>query len=172
MDILFNLEMLCSAAFGAIVRLLFGLFKRYDQGLPLAPQWKRIGVQIVVSVFFGLFAVYVLARFSGSSVLFQTVTLTLGIFAGYYGPDLLDWMTRKFTKKDLSGLWGLAGAGLSERQQQILEQVRELGIITNHDVRKLCSVSDPTATRELETLVKKKLLTKQGKNRGAKYMRV
>lgn len=64
----------------------------------------------------------------------------------------------------------LASFELNERQLKALTFVKERGKITNQDYQKLVSVSKPTATRDLEELLKKGALEKVGTTgRGTHY---
>ena len=60
---------------------------------------------------------------------------------------------------------------LSERQQQAIRQVKIAGKITNQDLRDLTGVVIRTASRDLEDLVKKRILQKVGTTgRGTYYV--
>jgi ATP-dependent DNA helicase RecG len=64
----------------------------------------------------------------------------------------------------------LAEFGLNDRQLKAVMFVKERGKITNQDYQKLLSVSKPTATRDLEELLKKGALEKVGTTgRGTHY---
>jgi len=59
---------------------------------------------------------------------------------------------------------------LNERQKKILEFVREQGKITNRDHRKLFpEISDRTALNDLKDMVRKRILTREGKTKSAVY---
>ena len=55
------------------------------------------------------------------------------------------------------------------RMQQAMQYVREHGVITNAVYRKLTSVSEATARRDLEALVERGALRGPGKTRGRQY---
>ena len=55
------------------------------------------------------------------------------------------------------------------RMQQTMQYVREHGVITNAVYRKLTSVSEATARRDLEALVERGALRGTGKTRGRQY---
>jgi predicted HTH transcriptional regulator len=55
------------------------------------------------------------------------------------------------------------------RMQQAMQYVREHGVITNAVYRKLTSVSEATARRDLEALVERGALRGTGKTRGGQY---
>jgi len=63
-----------------------------------------------------------------------------------------DWLTDR----------RLAELGLSDRQRQAVVFVRSHGRIGNQQYQELCSVSKPTASRDLDTLARKGVLAKIG----------
>jgi DeoR/GlpR family transcriptional regulator of sugar metabolism len=62
-----------------------------------------------------------------------------------------------------------APAGLTPRQERILNRAREQGGIINREIVESESVSARTALRELQTLVARGLLVRVGRRRGAVY---
>jgi ATP-dependent DNA helicase RecG len=63
-----------------------------------------------------------------------------------------DWMTDKV----------LAGFNLNDRQIRMLALVKQLGRVTNRDLRQLAGVTDRTTLRDLKDLLEKGLLEKVG----------
>ena len=63
-----------------------------------------------------------------------------------------DWMTDKV----------LAGFNLNDRQIRMLALVKQLGRVTNRDLRQLAGVTDRTILRDLKDLLEKGLLEKVG----------
>lgn len=60
---------------------------------------------------------------------------------------------------------------LSDRQMDIMNFIEKVGYFQNKDFRALYpDLSDDTILRELKSLLEKKLLKKQGKTRGARYI--
>lgn len=60
---------------------------------------------------------------------------------------------------------------LSERQIDIIKFIEKVGYFQNKDFRALYpDLSDDTILRELKPLIEKKLIKKQGKTRGARYV--
>jgi predicted HTH transcriptional regulator len=60
--------------------------------------------------------------------------------------------------------------GLNERQIKAIRYVKEKGKITNREYRQLNNVSDEGARRDLEVLVKKKIIRTQGRGRSLSYI--
>lgn len=59
---------------------------------------------------------------------------------------------------------------LNERQVEAVLYVSEHGRITNREYQALCGISRETAKRDLQELVRKKLLTSVGSGRGLYYV--
>jgi ATP-dependent DNA helicase RecG len=72
-----------------------------------------------------------------------------------------DWLTTKV----------LAGCKLNERQMKGLDFIRLEGQITSGRYQKLTGASRQTATRDLESMVKKGILEQRGERRGAFYVK-
>jgi len=66
----------------------------------------------------------------------------------------------KWNEKHLHGL------GLNERQIKAVMYVKEQGKITNSDYQRLNNVSERTALRDLDDLIKKEVIQKKVKRRG------
>jgi ATP-dependent DNA helicase RecG len=61
------------------------------------------------------------------------------------------------------------GTELNERQKLAIDFIEQNGKITNRDYRKLCDIGWDTAHRELQLLVKKKVLKREGFGRATYY---
>lgn len=72
-----------------------------------------------------------------------------------------DWLTTKV----------LAGCKLNERQMKGLDFIRLQGQITSGRYQELTGASRQTATRDLESMVKKGILEQRGERRGAFYVK-
>ena len=60
---------------------------------------------------------------------------------------------------------------LSERQLKIIEYIQEIGYLENKVFPSLFpDVSEDTALREVQDLVKKGIIVKKGKTKGVKYL--
>ena len=60
--------------------------------------------------------------------------------------------------------------GLSERKLKVIEFLKEKGSITNKEYQSLGGITDRTALRDLDDLVSKGLIRKQGKKKGTRYL--
>lgn len=60
--------------------------------------------------------------------------------------------------------------GLNERQIQAINHMKTKGFITNHEYTELLHVTDRTALRDLQDMLQKKLIRKEGQKKGTRYM--
>jgi ATP-dependent DNA helicase RecG len=60
--------------------------------------------------------------------------------------------------------------GLSDRQRKAVVRVMEQGLLTNTDYQELTGASRTTARRDLEELISKGVLVRQGEKRGVHYV--
>jgi len=156
---------------GAVFRLVFGLWKAYNDGIPIAFVWTRIVIEIVASCGFGLFGLLIMQVFSKWS-LPDGVTLAVVAVAGFAGADLLNLATKKLGVKEITTVFQKAPvAGLGANQQRALEFVQVAKGISNDEYQRLNKVSDSTSTRELNALVTKGFLRKVGAGRATKYVK-
>jgi len=156
---------------GAVFRLVFGLWKAYNDGIPIVFEWKRIVLEIVASFGFGLFGLLFAQAFS-SLRLPDGVTLAVVAVAGFTGADLLNLATKRLGVKEiLTTFQKGVPAGLNANQQRALEFVRAAKSIGNDEYQRLNKASDSTATRELKALVVKGFLRKTGTGRSIKYVK-
>ena len=70
-----------------------------------------------------------------------------------------DWLTTAVVER----------LGLNERQKKILALLKQMRRITNSEYRELTGCTRPTAKRDLDDLVGKRVLTRSGSGRGAHY---
>jgi len=59
---------------------------------------------------------------------------------------------------------------LNERQKEALKYIEEHRSISNEEYRNLFNIVDRTALRDLDELIKKNLIKRIGKRRGARYV--
>jgi predicted HTH transcriptional regulator len=71
-----------------------------------------------------------------------------------------DWLTEEI----------LSGLDLNERQLKAIQFLKSEGSISSADFQRLNSISRQTASRDLEDMVKKNVLVRQGKGRGTVYI--
>lgn len=64
----------------------------------------------------------------------------------------------------------LKSLGVSERQRKGINQVKEVGSISNSEYQKIAGVTRKTAARDLDALVEKGVLTRIGEKRGTIYV--
>ena len=80
------------------------------------------------------------------------------------GPHFVVTLWRDWLTADV-----IAKLDLNERQLQAVAHVKKTGRITNSEYRQLTGATRKTATRDLNDLVEKKVLTRVGVKRGSFY---
>src|SRR3972149_4502235 len=81
------------AAFGAAVRTMLGIYKAMNTYPDFVPEWKRIFLEIIFSVGFGMFGVILLQQFNW----FPEAPLNVAAaVAGLFGADTIRVVTKKF----------------------------------------------------------------------------
>ncbi len=78
-------------------------------------------------------------------------------FVSLRGMEFRTILARDILTEDM-----LIKLGLNERQMQAVKYAKEKGKITNKEYQELTGVSKPTATRDLQELIKKSILQKSG----------
>ena len=73
---------------------------------------------------------------------------------------LRDWLTEEI----------LSGLDLNQRQLKAIQFLKSEGSISSADFQGLTNISRQTSSRDLEDLVKKNVLVRQGKGRGTIYI--
>jgi len=64
----------------------------------------------------------------------------------------------------------LSGKNLNERQIKAIQYLKEYDIITNHQYTVMHNITDRTALRDLQDMVVKKLIRKEGHKKGTHYL--
>jgi len=157
------------SVFGAIGRALLGIYKGYTEIPMFEIDRKRIGVEVLASVFFGTFGAYILSRLNLFPFPFDVVAL----LAGFFGADIISLATKKL------GLTGGLHIVVSEQQVALAEfnnrQIAALNFLKNHDritnrmYQRLNDVSNNVAKWELSHLVRKGRLSRSGKGKNTYY---
>ena len=70
-----------------------------------------------------------------------------------------DWLTDEM----------LSSIGLNERQLKVIGFLKSEGSLSSADFQEITGASRQTAARDLEEMVKKAVLVRQGKGRGTRY---
>lgn len=87
-------------------------------------------------------------------------------FLNEHGVMSVTFYKDKWNEKHLHGL------GLNERQIKAVHYIKEHGRITNSDYQKLNNVSERTALRDLDDLIRKEVAQKKGEKKGTHYQLV
>lgn len=154
------IELLAYAAFGAVARVLLGLYKAYREG-PVVVQWKRVAVELVASLFFGGFAITLLGQIG----LLKWPLEAAALIAGFFGADLLNVVYKKVGAKVEAPVFAMR-----PELGRVLKFVKKHRRITNNDYQMLAGVSHATATAHLELFASSGYLARMKKGRYTYYM--
>lgn len=157
------------AAFGAMARTLFGIYRAYNTMPVFAVEKRRVGFEILASIFFGIFSVLILREIG----LFQFGLNIAALVAGFLGADLTNLISKKLgLTKSLQVVVSrqqMENADLNERQVKAIGYVKAKGRITNKEYQRINQIARDSAKRELNSLVKRGKLQKAGYNKTTYY---
>lgn len=162
------------ASVGALARAVFGLFKAYDSTVDIHHftfNWRRVLLEIFVSVFLGTIGIIIISEAGWSPPLLGIKSLAL--LGGLLGPDILKFITKKigitkafdirFTDEQV------LLAEFNPRQIAAIRYLKENGMINNSIYQELNQTSDVTSKRDLTQLVRKKKVKKFGRGKATYY---
>ena len=158
------------ALFGAVMRTLIGLYKAYTTYPDFEPSRVRMGVEILASTAFGLFATLILSEMG----VFKFGLVLTALFAGLLGSDLIGLITKKLgLTKSMNVVLSerqMKDADLTENQARAMQYARMKGSIDNSIYRKINQTTHDVSKNELQSLVRKGRLSRTGKTRGVRYV--
>jgi hypothetical protein len=155
---------------GSVLRIVWGMYKMFNSYLSIQLSWRRIVMEFLVDILFGMF---------GGIFLSQMGIFTMGISLGslvssLLGANVVDLIAKKF------GLTGKMNIVLSDQQLKFpefnmkeinaMEYVKSQGRITSGVYQKINGTTQDVARHELDTLVSKGMFKRVGKKKGAYYV--
>ena len=154
---------------GALTRGLFGIYKVYKKRPVAKLKFNMLIVEVVASVFFGMFSAMLLQELGWLKVSTEVIAL----LSGFFGADLIGLVSKKvglskgiqviITEEQMDML------GLNERQKKALQYIYKYGSITNDVYQELTKTTHSSAKRDLKKLVKAEKIKKRGIQRGTYY---
>lgn len=158
------------AAFGAFTRAMFGIYRAYNTMPVFVLEKRRIGFEILASIFFGTFAVLILREIG----LFQFGLNIAALVAGFLGADLTNLIAKRIgltkSMQVIVSKQQMEFADLSERQVKALQYADAKGKITNSVYRRINEVSPTVAKKELNALVRKEKIVRVGNFKSTYYV--
>ena len=154
------------SAGGVIPRILWELYCVKENYAIFSPDWLHIGFDALASFVFGTIGVLFLIDIGilhSKGVLFGPEAVAS--VGGFFGSLLL----KKIAKWAGIEMPRFVNLSLPGRQSKAIEFVRKYKSITNNEYQQLAKISDSTATRDLEELVRKRVLRKVGDNKATRY---
>jgi uncharacterized membrane protein YsdA (DUF1294 family) len=158
------------AVCGALMRVIYGIYKAYASYLDIKVSKKRLAIEFVMSVWFG---------FVGGAFLTESKVITLGINLGTFvssvlGANVVDLIVKKFGfSKKMEVIVSdqqLRFPEFNSREINAIGFVKKEGKITNKIYERINSASRDVARHELGSLANKKMLKRVGKNKGTYYV--
>lgn len=157
------------AGFGSMARALFGIYKAYNTYPDFVLEKRRVGIEVLASIFFGIFAVLILREIG----LFQFGLNIAALVAGFLGADLVNLITKRLglskSMQVVVSRQQMGNVDLNDRQVRALDYVKSKGRITNGIYQKINQISRDAAKRELRHLIKSGRLSKSGKTKSSFY---
>lgn len=158
------------ASLGAVVRSVLGVYKVYTAYPEFVLEKRRIGFEILASVLFGTFAVFLLRELG----LFSFGLNVAALVAGLLGADLINLITKRLgLTKSLQVVVSrqqMGLADLNEREIKALEYAKSNGKVTNRTYQKINETTRDVARRELNQLVKTGRLLRSGDYKKTHYV--
>lgn len=162
-------EMLLLVLAGGLLRVLVGIKKSMEKGIPL--DRKRALLTLVISLIAGLIAVLVF----DPSTFENKVFIVVIAFAGVDGIEA----AYSFIVKKQFGITGEirydTGSvsryyqNLTTRQRRAVDFLRKYGRIKNDDYQRINRVSHRTATRDLDSMAAIGVIRKKGTGKSTSY---
>jgi len=156
---------------GSSVKVIWGLYRAYTTYMTLSISWRRIAMEFVVGIFFGIF---------GGVILNELKIFAIGVNLGslvssILGANVIDVIAKKFgfsrKMEMVVSDQQLKFPDLNENQMNALSYLKlGEGKMTNKVYQKINKVSRDVARHELDSLVEKGYLKMKGKGKGAYYI--
>jgi hypothetical protein len=162
------IEILMFAIVGAIVRIVFGIYHAYSNYESIMLSWKRLLVEFIASICFGLFCAMILNELGFWKI---GVNIT-AMVSGLLGANLINTVARKFgvSKLTVNVVEKVEYPDLNIAQQRAIDYLKLNKKITTKIYRKINDVSKGAANWDLAQLVQKGYLKKFGKGKATYYV--
>jgi len=168
-DVVLIMTFVAYSSFGAGARTVFGIYRAYSNYMSFKLSWQRVAIEILASMFFGIFGAMLLNELGVWNFGINIVT----ILAGFFGADVVTILTKKFGLSkgiEVRVVEQVEYPDLNLKQQKAMEYLKKNGRITNEIYQKMNQVSRRSSIWDLRVLVDKKLIKKNGSGRGAYYI--
>jgi hypothetical protein len=155
------------AAFGAFVRAVYGIYTAYSSYQKFVLSWKRILIEFVASVVFGLFGAIILDQMG----FWKVGANIIAILAGLFGANVIGILTKKFGlgKLNVNIVEKVEYPDLNINQQKAMEYLKANGKITSRIYQQINQTSRGKTKWELNQMVLKGYVRMVGKGKGSYY---
>lgn len=168
-DVVLVLTFVGYAFLGSVMRTVFGILRAYTNFEEFTLSKKRVAVEILASMMFGLFGALILNDIG----VWNYGTDIMTVLAGFFGADIITILTKKFGLAkgiEVHVVEDVEFPDLNMRQQRAIEFIKKNGDITNSEYQKINQVSRRSAKWDLGMLSVKKIVKRIGNGRGSYYI--
>ncbi|MBI5698657.1 MAG: hypothetical protein HZC29_09325 [Thaumarchaeota archaeon] len=165
---MYELMLLIYASFGALVRAIYGIYKVYSNYQTVKLGWKRIVVEFIASIVFGLFGAIILNEIG----FWKIGTNIIAILAGLFGANVIKILTKKFgLEKDMeiNIVEKVPYPDLNTSQQRAAEYMKANGKITTGIYQKMNQVTRRIAQWDLGQMAQKGYVKRIGEGKRTCY---
>ena len=156
------------AAFGALIRTVYGIYKAYSNYQEIKLSKKRVLIEFSASILFGTFGALILNELG----FWRVGTNLIAILAGLFGGNIISIITKRFglgKQMEINVVEKVEYPDLNSNQQRAIEYMKAGNKMTNSIYQKINKTSRWEAQWELKQLVKKGYVEKFGKGKSTYY---
>lgn len=170
MEMFETIIMISYAICGAMMRLLWGIYKAEEGFLYLRLSGRRMVFEFLISFLFGIFGGALITDLGLTKIGIDLAAIVSSLL----GANVIDVVAKKFGySKNMEVVVSdqqLLPNEFNVREMNALKYARLRGRITNVMYRKINRTSFDIATHELKSLVLRKKLKQMGTTKGAYYI--
>ncbi len=152
---------------GAFIHTFLGIYRAYSNYLQIKFNKARIGVEFLGAILFGFFGALALSSLMPAGIGIELA----GLFSAIIGGNVINIITKRLGvgKFEIIVSDQQLDPTLTPREANALTVVKTSGKITRKLHEQINSVTEKTALRDLEGLVKKNILSKHGHGKSTYY---
>lgn len=156
------------ALFGALIRVVFGIYSAYSNYEQVKLSKKRITIEFFAAVLFGLFGAIILNEIG----FWKVGTNIIAILSGLLGAQLVNLVAKKFgagKKLEVNVIEKIEYPDLNPNQQRAIGYTKAGKPLTTMIYQKINAVSRRIAQREISQLVEKGYVKRVGEGKKTCY---
>lgn len=156
------------ALFGALIRVVFGIYSAYSNYEHVKLSKKRIGIEFFAAVLFGLFGAIILNEIG----FWKVGTNIIAILAGLIGAQLVNLVAKKFgggKNLEVNIIEKIEYPDLNPNQQRAIGYMKAGKTLTTNVYQKINPIPRRKAQRELVQLIEKGYIKRTGEGKKTSY---